>query len=198
MKAKTMYYETIVPASCTSHGAIIQSKFDTMTGEHVCAYCGKPWESRPVEKPDEPKRLAPDEEAAAVRRVLTNPPEITAGNPADPLEEWRMSHECKVCQARPDDEGVIRHGKGCYVVDGEGGGEEMVDTLDEQRERETAAALQAELEIPCTFCHGLGHYGSPDRQRCWRCDGSALAPTPRGEAVLGLVRRHLRAMLDER
>ena len=31
--------------------------------------------------------------------------------------------ECKVCGNRPDDDGTLRHGKGCYVIDPDGGGE---------------------------------------------------------------------------
>ncbi len=48
-------------------------------------------------------------------------------------EQW----ECKVCGARPDQEGEIRHGKGCYELSEEGGGSEWVDS--------------------CNACHGTGH-----------------------------------------
>lgn len=39
---------------------------------------------------------------------------------------WKH-YECKVCSATPDDEGEIRHGKGCYMLDEDGGGSEMAD-----------------------------------------------------------------------
>jgi uncharacterized protein (TIGR02996 family) len=39
---------------------------------------------------------------------------------------WESS-ECKVCGATPDSEGEIRHGKGCYRLSEDGGGEEYAD-----------------------------------------------------------------------
>lgn len=38
----------------------------------------------------------------------------------------KIRQECKVCGNQEDDEGVIHHGKGCYVVSEEGGGETYV------------------------------------------------------------------------
>lgn len=34
--------------------------------------------------------------------------------------------ECKVCGATPDEEGRVQHGKGCYMLNEDGGGEEHV------------------------------------------------------------------------
>jgi hypothetical protein len=39
-------------------------------------------------------------------------------------------HECKVCQAVPDKDGELRHGKGCYVLSEDGGGEEWFPVPD--------------------------------------------------------------------
>ncbi len=41
--------------------------------------------------------------------------------------EWQRLHACKVCQNQPDDDGSIEHGRGCYVVDANGGGTTWVD-----------------------------------------------------------------------
>lgn len=35
---------------------------------------------------------------------------------------------CKVCGARPDEDGWIEHGRGCYVLSADGGGSEYVGT----------------------------------------------------------------------
>jgi uncharacterized protein (TIGR02996 family) len=35
--------------------------------------------------------------------------------------------ECKVCSAKPNEEGEIRHGRGCYMLSEDGGGEEWAD-----------------------------------------------------------------------
>lgn len=45
----------------------------------------------------------------------------------DPLEDWKQANACKVCGARPDAEGAIDHGKGCYTVSAGGGGTSFVD-----------------------------------------------------------------------
>ena len=44
-----------------------------------------------------------------------------------PQEGKADVEQCKVCYATPDAEGVIHHGKGCYQVSDEGGGESYVD-----------------------------------------------------------------------
>lgn len=35
-----------------------------------------------------------------------------------------VDHFCHVCFNTPDEDGVLYHGKGCYVVDEDGGGSE--------------------------------------------------------------------------
>lgn len=38
-------------------------------------------------------------------------------------------NECKVCGNEPDEDGVLHHGRGCYVVSEDGGGETYVNLL---------------------------------------------------------------------
>lgn len=49
---------------------------------------------------------------------------------------------CKVCEAQPDQEGRIEHGKGCYQVSDEGGGVSYVD-LHHSQGVEIAEAIAA-------------------------------------------------------
>lgn len=44
----------------------------------------------------------------------------------------RTRYECKVCGNQPDEQGILRHGKGCYVLSDDGGGEEYVGWEGEQ------------------------------------------------------------------
>jgi len=69
--------------------------------------------------------------------------------------------ECKVCAATPDEEGWIRHVKGCYVVDSDGGGEEPADRNPDweslrTRERDLLARNPAWLSAPCPECYPEG------------------------------------------
>lgn len=50
--------------------------------------------------------------------------------------EYREAHACKVCQAMPDEEGIIEHGRGCYTVSEDGGGESSVETYEEWAARQ--------------------------------------------------------------
>jgi len=45
--------------------------------------------------------------------------------------EEREKYACKVCMNVPDEYGCIEHGRGCYVVDEDGGGSTYVDFEDE-------------------------------------------------------------------
>ena len=45
----------------------------------------------------------------------------------DDMMDYKKSNACDVCNAEPDEDGVIHHGRGCYVVDEDGGGETYVD-----------------------------------------------------------------------
>jgi len=47
--------------------------------------------------------------------------------PPNPLTLAQVRHECKVCGNTPNEEGILQHGKGCYVVSEDGGGEEYFD-----------------------------------------------------------------------
>jgi hypothetical protein len=37
-----------------------------------------------------------------------------------------LRYECDVCGNSPDEEGLLEHGRGCYVVDSDGGGLEFI------------------------------------------------------------------------
>ena len=41
--------------------------------------------------------------------------------------EQRQAYACKVCGNVPDEDGMIEHGRGCYVVSEDGGGESWVE-----------------------------------------------------------------------
>ena len=45
----------------------------------------------------------------------------------DAFHTYQETHACDVCQAKPDEYGYIEHGRGCYVVDDDGGGMSHVD-----------------------------------------------------------------------
>lgn len=38
--------------------------------------------------------------------------------------------QCKVCWAEPDEDGCVRHGRGCYRLSEDGGGEEYVEVTE--------------------------------------------------------------------
>ena len=44
-----------------------------------------------------------------------------------PTYEQREKHACDVCGNVPDEEGFIQHGRGCHVVNEDGGGITLVD-----------------------------------------------------------------------
>lgn len=46
--------------------------------------------------------------------------------------EERAKYACKVCGNVPDESGVIEHGRGCYVVDEDGGGTTFVEFDEEE------------------------------------------------------------------
>jgi len=42
-------------------------------------------------------------------------------------DEGKAMYACKVCGNVPDDDGILSHGRGCYVISEDGGGEEFVE-----------------------------------------------------------------------
>lgn len=44
--------------------------------------------------------------------------------------QHNQHYECKVCGNTPDEEGTLHHGKGCYVLDEDGRGEEYIPECD--------------------------------------------------------------------
>jgi uncharacterized protein (TIGR02996 family) len=110
------------------------------------------------------------------------------------LSRTPMFHgECKVCAATPDEEGWIRHGKGCYVVDSDGGGEEPADRNPDwealrARERDLLARNPAWLSAKCSGCLGDNTEDFPpgDPLRCVLCNGSGDVLRPKGGGFLDL------------
>ncbi len=43
--------------------------------------------------------------------------------------EQRQNYACKVCGNYPDKDGNLEHGRGCYVVDADGGGITFVEEV---------------------------------------------------------------------
>lgn len=48
--------------------------------------------------------------------------------------EQREKHACDVCGNVPDEEGFIQHGRGCHVVNEDGGGITLVDFDEDQQQ----------------------------------------------------------------
>ena len=96
--------------------------------------------------------------AALVREILGNP-----FRPITILNPWNCRYECKVCGAMPDDEGELRHSRGCYSLSGDGGGSEFFDPKERQPHWLTPTVLgiarAAYNERPgreCVACLGPG------------------------------------------
>jgi len=119
------------------------------------------------------------------------------------LSRTPMFHgECKVCAATPDEEGWIRHGRGCYVVDSDGGGEEPADRNPDWealrvRERDLLARNPAWLSAKCPGCLGDNTEDFPpgDPLRCVLCNGSGDVLRPKGGGFLDLATPPRRATL---
>lgn len=62
-------------------------------------------------------------------------------------------NECKVCGNTPDAEGVLRHGRGCYVISEDGGGEEYFEA-NNQAERVEVPELPSGVRLPL---HAVGN-----------------------------------------
>jgi hypothetical protein len=56
--------------------------------------------------------------------------------------EVRQNYACKVCSNYPDEEGVLDHGRGCYMIDENGGGSEYVDPPEHLPQHATPAPLK--------------------------------------------------------
>lgn len=80
-------------------------------------------------------------------------------------EDYRRRFACKVCGNWPDEEGVLEHGKGCYMLEEDGGGSELIE----------------ESLWPCATCDGTGRVwgdsgdgtGVPNAL-CPECDGTGV------------------------
>ncbi len=71
---------------------------------------------------------------------------------------WDRS-KCKVCGNTADDEGYVEHGRGCYVLDSDGGGTEVADDCETcKRSGRTPHPLLTHLRSPGPHvrgCHAL-------------------------------------------
>jgi hypothetical protein len=70
---------------------------------------------------------------------------MTQPDPAQPAAEivnnWLECYACDVCGNRPDIDGDLRHGRGCYVVDEDGGGTSYAEFDRRHLENTIAAAI---------------------------------------------------------
>ena len=72
--------------------------------------------------------------------------------------EYREQFACDVCGNVPDETGMIEHGRGCYVVSADGGGETWVyfpewNTANERTvkwDKEQSQYLLEKLKVPCS------------------------------------------------
>jgi hypothetical protein len=61
---------------------------------------------------------------------LFNPDgEVAGRQKMTAFEDWLGTIECEVCSNSPNEDGEIKHGKGCYVVSEDGGGYTQAVTL---------------------------------------------------------------------
>ena len=77
-----------------------------------------------------------------------------------------MGWSCKVCEAKPDADGIVEHGRGCYQVSADGGGEEYV----------TPEPIVS-VDIPAIG--DLIEVGRSGRYQAWRVTG-ITPPSPNG------------------
>jgi hypothetical protein len=62
--------------------------------------------------------------------------------------EVRQNYACKVCGNYPDEEGVLDHGRGCYMLDENGGGSEYIDPPEHLPQHATPAPLKPLANVP--------------------------------------------------
>lgn len=132
--------------------------------------------------------------ATDVKQILCDVFRDICGRPFNSPRFARSAWECKVCGARPDADGEVTHGKGCYQLDENGGGSEWVEEdsplsrwlawndgvvpkmveriYHEQRWDEVAILADALEEAGCTDVDMLGHLrnGKQHWRGCWPID----------------------------
>jgi hypothetical protein len=72
-------------------------------------------------------------------QVATDAAELLRERLAQPEQEpvpEQRNYSCKVCGNKPDYEGVLEHGRGCYVMQSEGGGSEYIAAACKKPEQE--------------------------------------------------------------
>jgi len=76
------------------------------------------------------------EQITAIKEALEQPEPVQQ----EPVPEQR-NYSCKVCGNKPDYEGVLEHGRGCYVMQSEGGGSEYIVAACKKPEQKSVACL---------------------------------------------------------
>ena len=72
----------------------------------------------------QPQQTTPATFGEALKAMAEEQPKLTY--------EQREKYACDVCGNVPDEDGCIEHGRGCYVVNEDGGGITLVDFDEEQ------------------------------------------------------------------
>ena len=104
-----------------SHITTVESQ---LLAEGECPAAMPPFDVQAAHADDDSPGVPADEVFAA---LLANAQ--PAPVPPGPFGGW----ECKVCSARPstgpDNYGIVEHGKGCYTICDDGGGQELIDPV---------------------------------------------------------------------
>jgi hypothetical protein len=110
--------------------------------------------------------------------------------------EVRQNYACKVCSNYPDEEGVLDHGRGCYMLDENGGGSEYIDPPEHLPQSLTPTPPAKRLEVGLGLCKRLTQERDEARQQLTALQAklagladladqwAAASHTPMGEAYL--------------
>jgi hypothetical protein len=79
--------------------------------------------------------------------------------------EVRQNYACKVCGNYPDEEGVLDHGRGCYMLDENGGGSEYIDPPEHLPQSLTPTPPAKRLEVGLGLCKRLTQERDEARQQ---------------------------------
>jgi uncharacterized protein (TIGR02996 family) len=100
---------------------------------------------------------------------------------------------CKVCGNGPDDDGCLEHGKGCYVLNEDGGGCESVDqcancdgtgSITDTSDSERAELIRVQVELTRQFPHVVRDPGFPNNAARWKRAGAYSELRARESALL--------------
>lgn len=97
--------------------------------------------------------LSPQKVAAA-SRAIGLPDAVQTIDPRVSAAIDRAGYACDVCGKVPDEDGMIEHGRGCYTVSSDGGGQSFVDMPRPQMAEACAVEVEA-FDRPSTIPHHL-------------------------------------------